>query len=130
MRPDELIEMAKNAREHAYAPYSGFCVGAALLTKTGKVYTGCNIENSSYSPTICAERVAFSKAISDGEKEFSGIAIVGGKTNVDEICYPCGVCRQFISEFCDGGFRFYLLNRGSLVTYSLDELMPNRFELC
>lgn len=97
----ELLTEAKKARLKSYAPYSKFQVGAALLTKDGKVYHGCNIENASYTPTNCAERTAFFKAVSEGDTEFEKIAIVGGKegTDADELCAPCGVCRQVMMEF-------------------------------
>ena len=90
----------------AYAPYSGFQVGAALLAESGAVYLGCNIENSSYSPTICAERTAFAKAVSEGERAFIAIAVVGGKEGTcSGFCPPCGVCRQVMREFCFDDFR-------------------------
>ena len=95
MNIPELIHKAIAAREFAYAPYSNFCVGAALLTKSGKIYTGCNVENAGYSATNCAERTAFFKAVSEGEREFAAIAIVGGPRGpLTEDCSPCGVCRQ------------------------------------
>ena len=99
----ELVRLALEAREKAYTPYSHFKVGAALLTKEGKVYQGCNIENAAYSPTNCAERTAFFKAVSEGEYHFEAIAIVGGAEGAKElgICAPCGVCRQVMMEFCD-----------------------------
>lgn len=99
----ELVEMALEAREMSYSPYSNFKVGAALLTKNGKVYKGCNIENAAYSPGNCAERTAIFKAVSEGEKDFAAIAIVGGHADNNEliICPPCGVCRQVINEFVD-----------------------------
>ena len=99
----ELLEEAKKARLKAYTPYSNFKVGAALLTKSGKVYLGCNIENATYTPTNCAERTAFFKAVSEGEREFEKIAIVGAKDGEDAnvMCSPCGVCRQVMMEFCD-----------------------------
>ena len=99
----ELLEEAKKARLKSYAPYSKFQVGAALLTKDGKIYHGCNIENASYTPTNCAERTAFFKAVSEGDREFEKIAIVGGKegTEADDLCAPCGVCRQVMMEFCN-----------------------------
>ena len=101
----ELVNKAKEAAEHSYSPYSGFTVGAALLTKNGKVYLGCNIESASYSPTNCAERTAFFKAVSEGEREFSKIAVVGGKgLDFADYCPPCGVCRQVMREFCDDDF--------------------------
>ena len=97
----KLMEIAVKAREMSYSPYSNFRVGAALLGKSGKVYTGCNVENAGYTPTNCAERTALFKAISEGEHEFSAIAIVGGLgENISEFCAPCGVCRQALSEFC------------------------------
>lgn len=108
--PIELINRAKQAMEKAYCPYSGYKVGAALLTKDGQIFTGCNIENASFTPTVCAERTAFFKAISEGNTEFSAIAIVGGKDGViSGIFPPCGVCRQVMSEFCDPeDFKVYL----------------------
>ena len=98
MEAEELIKAAMEAKEHAYAPYSHFRVGAALLTKSGKVYQGCNIENAGYSPTNCAERTAFFKAVYEGEREFAAIAING---DGDDYLYPCGVCRQVMAEFCE-----------------------------
>ena len=98
METEELIKAAMEAKEHAYAPYSHFRVGAALLTKSGKVYQGCNIENAGYSPTNCAERTAFFKAVYEGEREFAAIAING---DGDDYLYPCGVCRQVMAEFCE-----------------------------
>lgn len=129
MTSEKLIEMAKTAASNAYAPYSDFCVGAALLCKNGKIYTGCNIENSSFSPTNCAERTAFFKAVSEGERDFEAIAIVGGK-NLDfsDFCYPCGVCRQVMSEFCKGEFRIILGKAdGEIIESTLSELLPNGF---
>ena len=98
-----FIEQAIEARKNAYTPYSHFAVGAALLGKTGRIYTGCNIENAAYTPTNCAERTAFFKAVSQGEHEFSAIAIVGGRADMTcaQICPPCGVCRQVMREFCN-----------------------------
>ena len=131
MTDKELVILAKKAAEGAYAPYSGFTVGAALLAKDGKMYSGCNIENAAYSPTNCAERTAFFKAVSEGEREFSAIAVVGGK-NLDfkEFCPPCGVCRQVMSEFCDGDFRIILgRNDEELKVYTLKELLPLSFGL-
>ena len=99
----ELIQEAKIARERSYSPYSHYKVGAALLTKSGKIYHGCNIENAAYTPTNCAERTAFFKAVYDGEREFEKIAVVGALEggNPDVTCAPCGVCRQVMMEFCD-----------------------------
>ena len=103
MEPKELAAAAIAARERAYAPYSGFSVGAALLAESGKVYLGCNIENAAYSPTNCAERTAFFKAVSEGEHRFRAIAVAGGKAGgpISGYCPPCGVCRQVMTEFCD-----------------------------
>ena len=120
----QLIKAAKQAQAFSYSPYSGFKVGAALLCKSGKVYTGCNIENASFSATVCAERTALFKAVSEGEREFSAIAIVG---NTD-LCFPCGVCRQAMSEFCGKNFKIYLEENGKPVTYALGELLPGRFD--
>ena len=97
----KLIAMAIEAMGRSYSPYSGFCVGAALLTKSGKIYQGCNIENAAYSPTNCAERTAFFKAVSEGEREFEAICIVGGQNGrLTDYTSPCGVCRQALYEFC------------------------------
>ena len=123
-----LLEQAIAAREMAYAPYSGFRVGAALLGKSGKVYTGCNVENASYSPTNCAERTAFFKAVSEGEREFVSIAIVGGMyETINDLCAPCGVCRQVMAEFCDKDFRVIMGNFEKIQTRTLEELLPLSF---
>ena len=129
MNIPELIHKAIAAREFAYAPYSNFCVGAALLTKSGKIYTGCNVENAGYSATNCAERTAFFKAVSEGEREFAAIAIVGGPRGpLTEYCSPCGVCRQVMREFCQDDFPVYLVGAdGSYETVSLAELLPHSF---
>ena len=115
-----LLEEARKARGNSYSPYSGFKVGAALLCSSGKIYTGCNIENAAYSPTVCAERVAFFKAVSEGERDFTAIAIVGGSgEDTDEPCPPCGVCRQVMAEFCDAdSFKIYLIGK-ELTLYRL-----------
>ena len=131
MNDKELIEKAMKAAENAYVPYSGYTVGAALLCKNGKVYLGCNIENAAYSPTNCAERTAFFKAVSEGEKEFSKIAVVGGK-NLDFKDYftPCGVCRQVMKEFCDEDFTILLgKNSDEYLSLTLKELLPLAFSL-
>ena len=125
----ELLNLAKAAALNAYSPYSKFKVGCALLAKDGRVFCGCNIENSSYPATICAERVAMSKAISEGVTEFRKIAIVGGEDDFSTPCMPCGICRQFISEFCKGDMLFLFENHGEILKMTLDDLMPNRFEL-
>ncbi len=128
MTDKELMERAIAAREMAYAPYSGFRVGAALLGKSGRVYTGCNVENAGYSPTNCAERTALFKAVSEGEREFLSIAIVGGRyENIADLCPPCGVCRQALAEFCGKDFRVVLGNAERLQIYTLDELLPLAF---
>lgn len=131
MTDKELILKAKQAAENAYAPYSGFTVGAALLTKNGKVYTGCNIENASFSPTNCAERTAFFKAVSEGEREFTKIAIVGGKNkDFTDFCSPCGVCRQVMSEFCKEDFIILLgRNDEEIKAFTLNEILPLSFSL-
>lgn len=119
---------ANEARKFAYTPYSHFKVGAALLTKSGKLYTGCNIENSSYTPTVCAERTAVFKAVSEGESDFAVIAVVGGKEeNPLEFCSPCGVCRQVLAEFCGEDFRILLGNPEKFQSYTVDEILPFSF---
>ncbi len=124
----ELLNLAISAREMAYAPYSGFRVGAALLGKSGKVYTGCNIENAGYTPTNCAERTALFKAVSEGEREFVSIAIVGGRyENIADFCAPCGVCRQALAEFCDKDFRVVLGNLENIRAFTFGELLPFAF---
>ena len=126
---EELIEVAKQARDNAYAPYSNFKVGAALKTKTGKIFQGCNIENSALSMTNCAERTAFFKAISEGEKEFEEIAIVGGKDDELILCPPCGACRQVMNEFCDKDFKIVLFDGKDEDVYTLEEILPLGFKL-
>ena len=121
----ELFDMAKVASKNAYSPYSKICVGAALETKTGNIYTGVNVENSSYGATICAERTAAVKAISCGDREFVRIAIAGNIKNL----VPCGMCRQFLSEFCDDMVVLYEDNDGKLVETSLKNLFPGGFVL-
>ena len=126
-----LIEQALNARKQAYTPYSGFQVGAALLTKSGKIYTGCNIENAAYTPTNCAERTSFFKAVSEGEREFEAIAIVGGAKEAKSLdfCPPCGVCRQVMMEFCKPSEFQIILGRSKeeYKIYTLEELLPLGF---
>ena len=128
---NELLDLAIGARESSYCPYSGFSVGAALLTKGGKVYLGANIENSSYTPTVCAERVAFFKAISEGEREFAAIAIAGGeKGNPPKADFPpCGVCRQVMSEFCQGDFQLIWGDGENNTKTTLAEILPHSFKL-
>lgn len=125
-----LISEAILAKEFAYVPYSNFRVGAALITKSGKIYRGCNIENAAYSPTNCAERTAFFKAVSEGEREFSAIAIIGGDKNKSgEYCPPCGVCRQVMVEFCDlDNFLVIFANSTTdYKIYTLKEILPFTF---
>ena len=124
----ELMQAAQDARKNSYAPYSHFRVGAALLTKAGKVYTGCNIENAAYSPTNCAERTAFFKAVSEGERAFAKLAIVGGREGeTADFCAPCGVCRQVMAEFCPPDFPVLLGTPESFGEYALSSLLPYSF---
>lgn len=128
MKDLDLMRIAEQARELAYAPYSGFCVGAALLGASGKVYTGCNVENVAFSPTVCAERTAIFKAISEGERSFLSIAVTGGKEgDPPSYCTPCGVCRQVLSEFCSADFRILLGNASDVWVRTLGELLPASF---
>ena len=109
MTPEQLVREALEAMHFAYVPYSGFTVGAALLTKSGKIYRGCNIENAAYGPSNCAERTALFKAVSEGECNFTAIAVVGGKNgDASDIFPPCGVCRQVMQEFCAPDFMIYM----------------------
>ncbi len=126
----ELIRLALEAREKAYVPYSKYMVGAALLAKNGKVYQGCNIENAAYTPTNCAERTAFFKAVSDGEREFVAIAIVGGYQGAPvNYAYPCGVCRQVMMEFCNPKeFRVITaVSEDEYMDKTLAEMLPHGF---
>ena len=126
--PEKLCELAKEAMLRAYAPYSGFKVGAALLCADGTVYQGCNIENASYTPTVCAERTAFFKAISEGNREFAAIAICGGKDGVITGRFPpCGVCRQVMREFCRDDFPVYLVTPDGYEAVTLADLLPYSF---
>ena len=128
MTDRELLLLAIEARKNSYAPYSGFHVGAALVGKSGKVYTGCNVENAGYSPTNCAERTALFKAVSEGEREFTAIAVVGGKGDtLADFCAPCGVCRQALAEFCDGDFRVVLGTPENVRGYAFSEILPFAF---
>ena len=127
MTDRELMLYAVRARKNAYVPYSGYRVGAALLTKSGKVYTGCNIENASFGATMCAERVAFFKALSEGEEDFVKFAVVGGKQEITDGCVPCGLCRQVMTEFCDSEFVILLGTLDDITPYSLETLMPLSF---
>lgn len=128
MTDRELLQCAVEAREMAYAPYSGFRVGAALLGKSGKVYKGCNVENAAYTPTNCAERTALFKAVSEGEREFVSIAIVGGRyETIADFCAPCGVCRQALAEFCEPDFRVILGTPDNPQVFPFKELLPYGF---
>ncbi|UWP60319.1 cytidine deaminase [Ruminococcus gauvreauii] len=126
-----LIKQAIEAQKQAYAPYSGFRVGAAILCTDGSIYTGCNVENAAYSASNCAERTAVFKAVSDGRHRFLAIAVVGnleGRENERELCAPCGVCRQVLSEFTDGSLRVILArSETEYEEYTLKELLPLQF---
>ena len=128
MNPEKLVELAKDAMTRAYAPYSGFKVGAALLCADGTVYQGCNIENASYSPTNCAERTAFFKAVSEGQRDFVAIAVCGGKDGIIRGAFPpCGVCRQVMREFCGDDFLLYMVDENGFETHTLAEILPYSF---
>ena len=132
MTDKDLAKEATEARNKAYAPYSNFMVGAALLTNGGKIYSGCNIENAGYTPTICAERTAFSKAISEGEREFTAIAVAGWHKDAKEPtqAFPCGVCRQVMREFCNPAtFRILVVNgeKNGYTEHTLQDLLPYGF---
>ena len=130
MTAEKLVALSKDAMLRSYSPYSGYKVGAALLCKDGTVYQGCNIENASYTPTVCAERTAFFKAISDGKREFEAIAVCGGnKEEIEGGFPPCGVCRQVLREFCNpDAFKVYLIEQGGAYkTVTLAELLPYGF---
>lgn len=129
---DKLVALAFQAREQSYSPYSNFMVGAALLCRSGKVYLGCNVENASYGAAICAERTAAVKAVSEGEREFTAIAIVGyakGASAEDAgFAYPCGICRQFLREFAAPGMRVYVAKTPQhILASTLEELLPHSF---
>ncbi|WP_227764319.1 cytidine deaminase [Zhaonella formicivorans] len=126
MNPQELIQAALDAKKHAYVPYSKFPVGAALLTKSGKIYTGCNVEIGSIGLTICAERTAVVKAVSEGEKEFSAICCVA---DTEEYCSPCGACRQFIAEFGMDTVVIMANKHGDYKTAPISGLLPHAFVL-
>ena len=136
MNYDELIKTAIEMTNMSYVPYSHFHVGAALLDKSGKVWTGCNIENAAYGPSNCAERTAVFKAVSEGARNFEAIAIVGGPEGpegspvIQDFCPPCGVCRQVLSEFCSRDFKIILANgKGEQKVFTLGELLPESFSL-
>lgn len=124
MEAKELINFAMEAKEKAYVPYSNFRVGAALLTKKGNVYKGCNIENASFGATNCAERTAIFKAVSEGEMEFEAIAV---NTDTESFTFPCGICRQVMLEFCKD-LKVYVSNRhGQYKEFTLEQLIPGAF---
>ena len=130
MKAETLIDLAKQAMQNAYAPYSGYQVGAALLGTDGRVFTGCNVENAAFSPTVCAERTAFAKAVSEGCRTFSALAVCGGKDGVITGMFPpCGVCRQVMREFCDDDFPVYLVTVQGYETRTLAQLLPDSFSL-
>lgn len=129
---EDMIELAIEQMKYSYAPYSNFKVGAALLAENGRLYTGCNIENASYTPTNCAERTAFFKAVSEGERKFSAICIVGGMDGIPtEYAAPCGVCRQVMQEFCNPDTFLIILavSREKCDVFTLKELLPLGFGL-
>ena len=131
MKNSELIKCALDARRMSYSPYSGFAVGAALLCSDGTVYSGCNIENSAFSPTNCAERTAFFKAVSEGKREFVKIAVVGGNSEKepDNYCPPCGVCRQVMKEFCKPDFEITMAKTSEdFRVMTLADLLPASFD--
>ena len=129
MKDTELIRLADAARKNAYAPYSGFTVGAALLASDGTVTLGCNVENASYGATVCAERVAVSRAVADGKRDFAAIAVVGGRQgkSAETAFSPCGVCRQVLREFCRDDFRVLVGNGEEIVCHTLGGLLPVGF---
>lgn len=131
MHPEKLIKIAIESMSRAYAPYSGYKVGAALLCADGTVFTGCNIENGAFSPSICAERTAFAKAVSEGYRDFTAIAVCGGKDGViSGIFPPCGVCRQVMREFCKDDFLIYMIGKEEhYETRTLAQLLPDSFSL-
>ena len=123
----KLVKSALSAREHSYAPYSHYKVGAALLTSDGRIYQGCNVENASYGATNCAERTAFFKAVSEGIRQFSAIAIAGGTEDepISDYAYPCGICRQVMQEFCGPDFLIHMgKENGGIETVALQDLLP------
>ena len=131
MSTDKLLSLALKAMQNAYVPYSHHAVGAALLGESGQVYLGCNVENAAYSPSCCAERTAFYKAVSEGERRFQAIAVVGGRNGrTERPCPPCGVCRQVMREFCDPDqFRIILGcdDDQTYLEYTLAQLLPESF---
>jgi cytidine deaminase len=128
MLTKELVQLAQASMDKAYAPYSDFRVGAALLCGDGTVYTGCNIENASYGATCCAERTAFFQAVGEGHRDFAAIAICGGQNGIlTNFCPPCGICRQVMAEFCDPDFQIHLTDGKEIRTHTPGELFPGSF---
>ena len=128
MTPEALCNLAREAMTHSYSPYSGYKVGAALLCRDGSVYQGCNIENASFSPTVCAERTAFFRALYDGHRDFEAIAVCGGRDGIITGLFPpCGVCRQVMREFCGDGFLIYLITPDGYETRTMQQLLPDSF---
>jgi cytidine deaminase len=130
MDKKDLFKLAVEGMKSSYAPYSEYNVGAALLCKNGNVYKGCNIENASYSVTICAERTALFSAIANGERDFTAICVVGGKNGeITDYAFPCGVCRQALSEFCDSDFKIFVgKNEDDIKEFTLGDLLPCSFD--
>ena len=128
---DMLVKAALKAREASYCPYSQFAVGAALLCEDGTLYSGANVEVSTHTPTVCAERVAFFRAVHEGKRKFTAIAVVGGGEGqeIDFLCPPCGVCRQVMSEFCDEGFLVITENSGLAESLVFSDILPKRFKI-
>lgn len=125
MKWDFLVEKALEAKRNAYVPYSGFHVGAAVLTPDGRIFTGCNVENASYGASICAERTAIVKAVSAGESNISAIAIT---SDSEDLTFPCGICRQVIAEFAAGDIQLICANKnGDYKEYGMDDILPNAF---
>ena len=124
MTDEKLLELALDARKNAYVPYSGYAVGAALLAEDGRVFTGCNVENAAYGNTLCAERTALVKAVSEGCRKFTRLAVVGNST---DYCWPCGACRQMLYEFAPGLRVLAARGDGAFETATLDQLMPHGF---
>ena len=128
MTPEKLVSMALDAMQHAYAPYSGYKVGAALLCKDGSVVCGANIENAAYGPSNCAERTAIFTAVFEGKRDFAAIAVVGGKDGVARDFFPpCGVCRQVMREFCGDDFLIYMITPEGCEAHTLAEILPFSF---
>ena len=130
LKPKELVALAEQARERSYCPYSGFAVGAALLCADGTVFTGCNIENAAFGPSVCAERTAIFKAVSEGHRDFKALAVAGGTAGrpVEHECPPCGVCRQVLREFCADDFPVYMSGgNGTYRMMRLSRLLPASF---